>query len=124
VTVIALVLSWVVSVYFVPYLGTLLLKAKPHVAAARRRAAATHELFDTPFLQHFRRTVNWCVQHRWITIGATCWRCLRWALWAWARCSSSSSPTPAGPKFWWILWLPEGTLFAANEAVAKRVEAR
>jgi hypothetical protein len=29
VTVIALVLSWLVSVYFVPYLGTLLLKAKP-----------------------------------------------------------------------------------------------
>ncbi|MBU2408911.1 MAG: efflux RND transporter permease subunit, partial [Gammaproteobacteria bacterium] len=30
VTVIALVLSWIVSVYFVPYLGTLLLKVKPH----------------------------------------------------------------------------------------------
>ncbi len=30
VTVIALVLSWLVSVYFVPYLGTLLLKVKPH----------------------------------------------------------------------------------------------
>ena len=44
VTVIALVLSWLVSVYFVPYLGTLLLKAKPHDAERR-----THELFDTPF---------------------------------------------------------------------------
>jgi multidrug efflux pump len=31
VTVIALVLSWLVSVYFVPYLGTLLLKAGPVV---------------------------------------------------------------------------------------------
>ena len=36
VTVIALVLSWLVSVYFVPYLGTLLLKPKP-----RRRASTT-----------------------------------------------------------------------------------
>jgi multidrug efflux pump len=27
-------------------------------------------LFDTPVLQRFRKTVNWCVQHRWITIGA------------------------------------------------------
>jgi multidrug efflux pump len=44
VTVIALVLSWLVSVYFVPYLGTLLLKAKPHDPAG-----AAHELFDTPF---------------------------------------------------------------------------
>jgi multidrug efflux pump len=32
VTVIALVLSWIVSVYFVPYLGTLLLKSKPVAA--------------------------------------------------------------------------------------------
>jgi multidrug efflux pump len=61
----ALVLSWLVSVYFVPYLGTVLLKVKPHVwvtAAAR--------LFDTPFYTAFG-AVNWCVQHRWITIGAT-----------------------------------------------------
>ena len=35
VTVISLVLSWVVSVYFMPYLGTLLLKKPPHVQAAQ-----------------------------------------------------------------------------------------
>jgi multidrug efflux pump len=46
VTVIALVLSWIVSVYFVPYLGTLLLKVKPHDPEA-----PPHELFDTPLLQ-------------------------------------------------------------------------
>jgi multidrug efflux pump len=39
VTVIALVLSWIVSVYFVPYLGTLLLKTPPHVVAASRPGA-------------------------------------------------------------------------------------
>ena len=66
VTVIALVLSWLVSVYFVPYLGTLLLKAKPRGSTRR-----THEHFDTPFYRTFRRTVDWCVEHRWITIGAT-----------------------------------------------------
>ena len=41
----ALVISWLVSVYFVPYLGTLLLKEQ----AARRPASQPHELFDTPF---------------------------------------------------------------------------
>ena len=40
VTVIALVLSWIVSVYFVPYLGTLLLKTPPHVVAASEAAGA------------------------------------------------------------------------------------
>src|SRR3954470_20570770 len=64
VTVVALVLSWVVSVYFVPSLGLLLLKAKP-VSAEHR------EHFDTPFYRAFRRAVNWCVEHRWKTIGAT-----------------------------------------------------
>ncbi|HSW23434.1 MAG TPA: efflux RND transporter permease subunit, partial [Burkholderiaceae bacterium] len=68
VTVIALVLSWLVSVYFVPYLGTLLLKAKPLPANGE---ADHHEHFDTPFYRTFRRTVDWCVEHRWITIGAT-----------------------------------------------------
>src|SRR5450830_410846 len=56
VTVIALVLSWIVSVYFVPYLGTLLLKVKPHDPDA-----PPHELFDTRFYNAFRRSVNWCV---------------------------------------------------------------
>ncbi|HSV34756.1 MAG TPA: efflux RND transporter permease subunit, partial [Ramlibacter sp.] len=65
VTVIALVLSWLVSVYFVPYLGTLLLKAKPLPAGGQ---ADHHEHFDTPFYRTFRRTVDWCVEHRWITI--------------------------------------------------------
>ncbi|MDP3135163.1 MAG: efflux RND transporter permease subunit, partial [Burkholderiaceae bacterium] len=54
VTVIALVLSWIVSVYFVPYLGTLLLKEKP---AAMQQGP--HELFDSGFYQRFRRTVDW-----------------------------------------------------------------
>ena len=45
VTVIALVLCWFVSVYFVPYLGTLLLQGQ----AARPATAPPHELFDTPF---------------------------------------------------------------------------
>ena len=56
VTVIALLLSWWVSVYFVPYLGTLLLRDKP---------AQLHdgelELFNSPFYVQFRKAVTWCV---------------------------------------------------------------
>ena len=68
VTAAALLISWLVSVYFVPYLGTLLLQAHSRRAAT---AAQPHELFDTPFYTRFRALVNWCVQHRWITIGLT-----------------------------------------------------
>ena len=52
VTVIALVLSWIVSVYFVPYLGTLLLKVQPHVQEVQAGQDSPHEMFDTPVLQH------------------------------------------------------------------------
>jgi multidrug efflux pump len=62
VTVIALVLSWIVSVYFVPYLGTLLLKTPPHVVAASE-AGQAHTTNRTrcstaPSTTRFRRLVN------------------------------------------------------------------
>ncbi|HEX7867677.1 MAG TPA: efflux RND transporter permease subunit [Variovorax sp.] len=118
VTVIALVLSWIVSVYFVPYLGTLLLKVKPHDPDA-----PPHELFDTPFYNVFRRTVNWCVQHRWMTIGTTV---LIFALgiFGMGKVQQQFFPDSSRPEILVDIWFPEGTSFAANEEVAKRVEQR
>ncbi|MDP9909359.1 multidrug efflux pump subunit AcrB [Variovorax boronicumulans] len=118
VTVIALVLSWIVSVYFVPYLGTLLLKVKPHDPDA-----PPHELFDTPFYNSFRRAVNWCVQHRWLTIGATV---LIFALGivGMGKVQQQFFPDSSRPEIMVDIWFPEGTSFAANEEVARRVEQR
>ncbi|CAN7398848.1 efflux RND transporter permease subunit [Variovorax paradoxus] len=118
VTVIALLLSWIVSVYFVPYLGTLLLKVKPHDPDA-----PPHELFDTPFYNNFRRAVNWCVQHRWLTIGATV---LIFALgiFGMGKVQQQFFPDSSRPEIMVDIWFPEGTSFAANEEVAKRVEQR
>jgi len=118
VTVIALVLSWIVSVYFVPYLGTLLLKVKPHDPDA-----PPHELFDTPFYNGFRHAVDWCVQHRWLTIGATV---LVFALgiFGMGKVQQQFFPDSSRPEIMVDIWFPEGTSFAANEEVAKRVEQR
>ena len=126
VTVLALVLSWIVSVYFVPYLGTLLLKVPPHVEAARAAGHAhdePHEMFDSPFYNRFRHLVNWCVQHRWLTIGATL---LTFALGiaGMGKVQQQFFPDSSRPEILVDLWFPEGTSFAANEAVAKRVEVR
>ncbi|NCN98528.1 MAG: efflux RND transporter permease subunit, partial [Rhodoferax sp.] len=49
VTVIALCLSWIVSVYFVPYLGTLLLKAPPREQVPATGEHEPHDMYDTPF---------------------------------------------------------------------------
>ncbi len=120
VTVIALVLSWIVSVYFVPYLGTLLLKAKPLPAGGE---ADHHEHFDTPFYRTFRRAVNWCVEYRWITIGATV---LVFALGivGMGKVQQQFFPDSSRPEIMVDIWFPEGTSFAANELTAKRVEER
>jgi multidrug efflux pump subunit AcrB len=116
VTVIALVLSWLVSVTFVPYLGTLLLKAKP-VSAEHR------EHFDTPFYRQFRRAVDWCVEHRWLTIAATL---LIFALGiaGMGRVQQQFFPDSSRPEILVDLWSAEGTSFAANEDVTRRVEQR
>ncbi len=120
VTVIALVLSWIVSVYFVPYLGTLLLKAKPLPEGA---AAGHQEHFDTPFYKLFRRAVNWCVQYRWITIGATL-LILALGIVGMGKVQQQFFPDSSRPEIMVDIWFPEGTSFAANELTAKRVEAR
>ena len=118
VTVLALVVSWLVSVYFVPYLGTLLLKAKPLGASDQ-----PHESYNTPFYKGFRRTVNWCVAHRWITIGLVV---LTFALGiaGMGRVQQQFFPDSSRPEVLLEVWLPEGSSIAVNEQVAKRIEAR
>lgn len=118
VTVISLVLSWIVSVYFVPYLGTLLLKVKPHAPDA-----PPPEVFDTPFYHRFRHMVDWCVAHRWITIGATI-GIFALGLMGMGRVQQQFFPDSSRPEIMVDLWFPEGTSFAANEAVVRRVEQR
>ncbi len=119
VTVIALVLSWIVSVYFVPYLGVLLLKSRSVVPGQ----VSQHEHFDTPFYNTFRRAVNWCVQHRWLTIGATV---LTFALGivGMGQVQQQFFPDSSRPEILVDIWFPEGTSFAANQLTTKRVEQR
>ena len=159
VTVIALVLSWIVSVYFVPYLGTLLLKPPPghhpvssvpeisaqpgpwsrlgraegapapsggsaaHAVASVGATVSPHEMFNSPFYNTFRRTVNGCVEHRWLTIGATV---LIFALGivGMGRVQQQFFPDSSRPEIIVDIWFPEGTSFAANAIITKRVEQR
>jgi len=137
VTVVALLISWVASVYFVPYLGAWLLKVPAHVTAAQTRKAAAmdeteaavevphepHEMFDTPFYNSFRRTVNWCVAHRWITIGLTV-ATFALGIVGMGKVQQQFFPDSSRPEIIVDLWLPEGATFAASEEVAKRFEQR
>jgi len=105
VTVIALCLSWIVSVYFVPYLGTLLLKAPPREQVPATGEHEPHDMYDTPFYTAFQRAVNACITHRCSPL-VPLWRCLRWGWLAWARCNNSFSPIQAGQRSPWICGRP------------------
>jgi multidrug efflux pump subunit AcrB len=115
VTTAALLISWFVSVYFVPYLGYKLLKEHP--------GGGHGEVFDTPFYRRVRSVVDACVKHRWITIGATLFA-MALGMIGMQAVEKQFFPDSSRPEIIVDLWLPEGSSFAASEAVAKRVEAR
>ena len=116
VTAASLLISWVVSVYFVPYLGQWLLKTKPKVSA-------DEDLYDTPFYTRFKALVNWCVQHRWITIGLTILALVAGFM-GMSRVQQQFFPDSSRLEVLVDLWMPEGTSFQTTEDVAKRFEAR
>ncbi len=116
VTATALVLSWVVAVFFVPYLGVRLLKIKPHTGPA-------HEVYDGPFYRSFRRLLNKCVQHRWATIGVTLLTFVL-GLGGMQIVQQQFFPDSNRPEITLDVWLPEGSTFQSNEAITQRLEAR
>ncbi|MFN8895692.1 MAG: efflux RND transporter permease subunit, partial [Betaproteobacteria bacterium] len=117
VTSAALVISWVVSVYFVPYLGWLMLRNRP------KAAGEAHELFDTPFYSRFRRVVGWCVQHRWITIGLTL-GIFGLGIAGMGKVQQQFFPDSSRPEVLVDLWLPEGSTIQQTDEIARRFEAR
>jgi multidrug efflux pump len=118
VTSAALVISWVVSVYFVPYLGAWLLRTRQHSGSE-----GPHELFDTPFYNRFRSMVNWCVKHRWLTIALTV-LCFALGIVGMGKVQQQFFPDSSRPELLVDLWLPEGSSIQNSDDVAKRFEAR
>jgi len=136
VTSAALVISWLVSVYFVPYLGVRLLHTRSKAAVAGKAGEAgeashagdagaegPHELFDTPFYSRFRSAVNWCVQHRWITIGLTV-ASFALGIVGMGAVQQQFFPDSSRPEILVDLWLPEGSTVQQSDAIARRFEAR
>jgi multidrug efflux pump len=121
VTTAALLISWLVSVYFVPYLGARLLHTRSRVDTAH--GEHVHELFDTPFYNRVRRAVDWCVEHRWITIGLTLLTFFL-GIAAMGKVQQQFFPDSSRPEILVDLWLPEGATVQQSEAVAQRFEAR
>jgi multidrug efflux pump subunit AcrB len=67
--------------------------------------------------------VDWCVQHRWITIGLTV-ASFALGIVGMGKVQQQFFPDSSRPELVVDLWLPEGSTIQASEAVARRFEAR
>ena len=114
----ALLISWVVAVTFTPYIGFLLLKVKPHAPGE----AGHDDVFDSPAYRRFRRLVNRCVEWRKTTIALSM-GVFALGVFGFNFIEKQFFPDSSRPELMVELWSPEGTSFAANEAVVKRFEA-
>ncbi len=116
VTAAALIVSWFVSVIFVPYLGYKMLRAPKH-------AHSDHDQFDTAFYRRFRTLVGWCVDYRKtaivLTIGV-----FALGIVGMGKVQQQFFPDSSRPEIMIDVWLPEGSSVAASESMAKRVEEK
>jgi len=116
VNAIALVVSWVVAVTFTPYIGFILLRVKPHAPGEPQ-----HDVFDTPAYARFRRLVNWCVEWRMTTIALTL-AVFALGVFGFKFIEKQFFPDSSRPELMVEMWLPEGSSFSKNEALAKKFE--
>ncbi len=113
VVTIALLVSWVAAVAITPFIGHYLL---------RKPRGPGHEVFDTAFYRRLRGTIEWCMRHRWLTLGATA------ALFALGVVGMGSTekqffPNSNRAEILVEMWLPEGASHRATEREAQRLEA-
>ncbi len=117
VVTIALILSWIAAVIFIPYLGArLLADPKP-----LEHGQSHHEVYDTAFYKKFRRLVAWCVTYRktviLITLLAT-----GLSLFLFKYVPQQFFPSSTRLELMVDLELSEGSSLKATEIVAKRFE--
>ncbi|MDB5793579.1 MAG: multidrug transporter AcrB [Massilia sp.] len=116
VNAIALLVSWVVAVTFTPYIGFVLLKVNP---PGQRHA--DHDVYDTPGFRRFRRVVTWCVEYRKLTIALSL-AVFALGVFGFSFIEKQFFPDSSRPELMVEMWTPEGTSFAANEALVQRFE--
>ncbi|MCP4996240.1 MAG: efflux RND transporter permease subunit [Gammaproteobacteria bacterium] len=111
---IALLISWLVAVLFIPFLGYRLLPtpSSKHVES---------DLYQRPFYRLFRRLVGWSVRWRWLVIVFTL-GIFAASLFGFKYVDQNFFPTSNRPELIVDLWLPQGASFVAAEARSKQLE--
>jgi multidrug efflux pump len=117
VVTLALLISWIVSVVFVPYLGYKLLPDYKQGGAHVDESA----VYRKPFYLRFRSIVTWCVEHRWKVIAITAGVFLA-SVFAFKFVQQQFFPAASRPELIVDLRLPEGASVPATEVEVKKME--
>ena len=124
VVTIALLVSWIAAVVFVPWLGHRLL---PDMAALHAKKhggnASGHDPYSGRFYQRVRATIRWCVEHRWLVLALTVALFIS-SLLAFRLVPQQFFPPSGRLELMVDLTLTEGASLDATEAQAKRLEAQ
>lgn len=120
VVTIALLLSWIAAVMFVPLLGYWLLPAKRR--ATKSGMGEDDGLYQTPFYKRFRGIVEFCINRRWTTIIATVAIFIA-SLGLFAVVPQQFFPSSTRLELMVDLKLAEGASIQATEAAVERFEA-
>src|SRR5690606_34964526 len=124
VVAIALLVSWIAAVVFVPYLGDRLLPdlAKLH-AKKHGGSAAGHDPYSTTFYQTVREVVEWCVRRRKTVILVTLGLFVA-SLLLFRFVPQQFFPASGRLELMVDIKLTEGSSLKATEEQVKRLEAK
>ena len=138
VVTIALVVSWIAAILFIPYLGdrmlpdlhdahlkpSLLQRLRARVTGATLDAAsdAPHDPHATPFYRRFRGLLNACLRHRWLVIAVTVLAFVA-SIALFRFVPQQFFPDSTRPELMVDLELAEGASLRATEVQARKLEA-
>jgi len=111
----ALLTSWVVAVYFIPYMGVKLL---PNIPV---KSGGHEAIYSTPNYQRLRALVRWCVDRKWLTAGVTAAVFLLAGV-GMGKVEKQFFPDSERPELTIEVNLPPGSAFAATDAVVHSIE--
>ncbi|ENO87142.1 efflux RND transporter permease subunit [Thauera linaloolentis] len=114
----SLLVSWLVAVVFVPYLGV---KMLPEVA---REHVHSHEsVYGTPMFQRLRRLIAWCVRWRKTVVFGTLGLLVLSVAGMAMVVQKQFFPSSDRPEVLVSVYLPQGSSIGATDATVRKLEA-
>lgn len=115
---VSLIVSWLVAVVFVPYLGVKMLREVPAGGQHSHQA-----IYDTPLYRRLRALVAWCVRQRKTVVFGTVALLVLAGVGMATAVQKQFFPSSDRPEVLVSVYLPQGTAVEVTDATVRRLEA-